>query len=75
MADPIRINLASPPDREHLVAEIMIGSEQWAEISQEAERPVVEIYPRRDGKPWSIELDIAVAALKEAAERLGSSSI
>ena len=35
MVEPIRVDLASPPDRERLVAQIMIGDEQWAEINQE----------------------------------------
>jgi hypothetical protein len=74
MTDPIRISLASPPDREHLVAEIIISNEQWAEINQDGERPVLEIYPRRDGRPWSIDFDTAVAALMEAREKLGSKS-
>ncbi len=32
------IQIASPPDREKLVALIMIGSEQWAELNRESEK-------------------------------------
>lgn len=33
--EKFRINIASPPDREYLVAEIFYDNMYWAEISQE----------------------------------------
>ena len=65
-----KISIASPPDREKLVAMIDCGNEQWAEINQERARLEVEFYPRRDGKPWVFELEEAVAALAQARVRL-----
>ena len=66
----MRVEIASPPDREKLVAPIMLDGEQWAEVNQEKERLQVEIYPRRDGEPWVLDLEEVVEAFKEAQRRL-----
>lgn len=65
-----RICISSPPDREKLVAEIFFGDEQWGELNQEHSSLILEIYPRRDGKPWVLKHAIVVSALREAEERL-----
>jgi hypothetical protein len=65
-----RISIASPPDREKLVAMIDYGNEQWAEINQESTDFVVEIYPRRDGKPWLFDFNEMMSALESAKRRL-----
>jgi hypothetical protein len=70
MRDEIRVDVASPPDREKLVVQIMIGSEQWAEINQQESELQLEIYPRQDSQPWVIELDAAVRVLTEARQKL-----
>ena len=70
MSATIRVEIASPPDRERLVACLMVGNEQWAELSQEDETLELELYPRRDGQPWKISYEDAVAALIEAKSRL-----
>ena len=67
-----RVSITSPPDREELIAEIIIDDEQWAEINQEREQLSVEFYPRRDGKPWEFPLDEARALLDQAETRLVS---
>lgn len=64
------VGIASPPDRERLVAEILFERIQWAEINVESGTPTLEIYPRPDGQPWRFELEGALAALTEAASRL-----
>ena len=64
------IQIASPPDCDQLVAMILFGNEQWAELNQESQRLALEIYPRQDGKPWVFELDEALKALSIAKERL-----
>jgi hypothetical protein len=64
------MDIASPPDRERLVAEIFYEHEQWAEIHQETEALTVELYPRRDGKLWSFALQDAISALQIAGRRL-----
>ena len=63
--------LASPPDRKFLVAEIFFDSEQLAEINQESGELMLEIYPRRDGKPWKLTYTNLSFALEEAKTRLG----
>jgi len=64
------MDIASPPDREKLVAEVFFDAEQWAEISQEQDDPVVEFYSRTDGKPWTFKYEDAMAALQIAKSRL-----
>jgi hypothetical protein len=64
------VTVASPPDRDKLVAEIFFGSQQWAEINQEKGVFEVEFYPRSDGAPWRIALPDALAALHEAGKLL-----
>lgn len=44
--------IASPYDREELVAELLYDDEQWGEISKEQGEVVLELYPRQDGEPW-----------------------
>lgn len=65
-----RVTIASPPDRDKLVAEIFVGTQQWAEINQETGVLEVEFYPRTDGAPWKIALPDALAALQEAGRLL-----
>jgi hypothetical protein len=69
-SEQLRVFLASPPDREHLVAMIDMGAEQWAELNQEDGLLTLEIYPRRDGQPWVISYEAAMSALRKAKERL-----
>ena len=66
-----RITVASPPDREHLVAEVFVESEQIAEINQEGQGGLsIEIYPRSDGKAWRLPYAQLVQALSDAQHRL-----
>ena len=65
-----KILVASPPDREKLVAMIDYGNEQWVEINQERENLTVEFYPKQDGSPWTFDLEEAMAALTQARVRL-----
>lgn len=46
MMEKLRITIASLPDREHLVAEILYEGIQWAEISQEKDDElIIQLYP------------------------------
>lgn len=65
-----RICISSPPDREELVAEIFFGAEQWAELNQEGLQMELEVYPRRDGRPWQLSYEEVITALTEAKSRL-----
>jgi hypothetical protein len=67
---PYEIGIASPPDRETLVAEIFFGNVQWAEINQEHGFLEVEFYARPDGEPWRLDYQEVVAALDQAQKRL-----
>jgi hypothetical protein len=64
------VELISPPDREKLTASVMVDHEQFAEINQEGEKPTLEVYPRRDGQPWVLDYEEAIAALVRAKTRL-----
>lgn len=65
-----RVTIASPPDRENLVAEIFIGDIQWAEINQRGEVLEVEFYARPDDVPWRLPFSLALEALIAAKEDL-----
>ena len=67
-----RVVIASPPDRNSLVAEVFFGDIQWAELREEGGQVLVEFYPRPDGKPCLAEFDVAIQALEEANARLVS---
>ncbi len=65
-----RITLASPPDRDQVVAEVFVGSEQIAELNTQSGHMAVEIYPRQDGSPWVLDYTQLVQTLTEANGRL-----
>jgi len=62
--------IASPPDREKVVYEIVINNEQFAEVNQETEKRSVEIYPKKDGAPWILELEELIDLLQKAKKNL-----
>ena len=75
METDFRMVIASPPDRERLVAEIWVGNEHLAEINQESEACIVELYPRRSGEPWQLAHDNLLMALTAARLQLEDSNI
>lgn len=70
MASELKVAIVSPPDRNFLTAEIMLGNEQVAELNQEQEFLSLEIYPRRDGEPWKLTYETFLKSLNEAKARL-----
>lgn len=70
MNDELRVSICSPPDRKFLVAEIMLDNEQVAELNQEQNALLLEIYPRRDGQPWIVSYEVLLKALTKAKKRL-----
>ena len=68
--EPYRICISSPPDREHLVAEIFIDDIQWAEVNKEDGTLRAEFYPRPDGESWRLDHAVAIEALAMAGKRL-----
>jgi phage pi2 protein 07 len=65
-----RITIASPPDREQLVAEVLFGNEQVAELNTERGTLAIELYPRADGQAWSFDADQFQSALAQAKAKL-----
>jgi hypothetical protein len=74
MTDEIKIELCSPPDRQKLVAAIMINGEQFAEVNRESDSITLEIYPRQDGQPWILGFETAMSVLFRAKDRLAERS-
>lgn len=70
LSNKMSVVIASPPDREKLVAMIDYDHEQWAELNQESGTLTLELYPRRDGKPWQFSFEEALTALQLAHNRL-----
>ncbi len=66
----LTVLITSPPDRERLVAEIWVDDCQLAEISQEGEPQMIELYSSPQGDPWQISFDEFLATMKHASARL-----
>jgi hypothetical protein len=68
------ISLASPPNREELVAEILLRSaasvDQPAEVFRSDGRIMLALYPRGDGGPWEFPLADFLEAIGQAMSRL-----
>lgn len=69
-SNEIKISISSHPDRNFLVAEIFIGSEQIAEINREGKKVEIEIYSRKSGEAWKIDYEDLIDALQEARQKL-----
>jgi hypothetical protein len=65
-----RVVIASPPDREKLVAELWFNAQQWGELNHEQEQLRIEVYPRQDGMPWIFPLDVFLKTILDAKNRL-----
>ncbi len=66
----IQVRLSSPPDRSGLVADLMMGSVQLAEVNSEDGPLRIEFCARPDGEPWALDLDDLRAAIDEAVRPL-----
>jgi hypothetical protein len=66
----LSISIASPPDREKLVAEIFFDNEQFAELNQESETLNIEVYPRRDNQVWQLDYEQVITAFLKAKNKL-----
>jgi hypothetical protein len=66
----LRVELVSPPDRDFLVAAVMRGNEQVAEVNVEQERLSIELYASSTGEPWRLDLAEVQHALEEAGRRI-----
>lgn len=70
MAEEVTVTIASPPDRDNLVAEIWVGDEMWAEVSTDHGYPTLEVYPKPSGHPWLFKLEDVENALRTARDKL-----
>jgi hypothetical protein len=68
--EKFRITVASLPDREHLVAEVLYEGLQWAEISQETDKLVVQFYSHPRKSCWEFPFDEALRVLEMAKNKL-----
>ena len=66
----MEISIASPPDREKLVADILIENEQIAEINCEDNEVKIEIYPKQNGQPWVLNYQEFYKTIEQAKVRL-----
>ena len=72
MTQPLTLSVASLPDRESDVVEVWEGDQQVAELSFETNIPVLEIYARPDGSPWTFTLSELQEALNAAKDQLAN---
>jgi hypothetical protein len=71
--DRFRITIASLPDRENLVAEVIYDDVEWAEISQETRgEMIIQFYPHPRQEFWEFPLDQALLALEQAKQKLAA---
>jgi len=68
-----RIAIASPDDRERLVAELWYDGEIWGEVNQEQDELAIEIYPSKSRGAWRFTLAELERILQEAKETLMTS--
>jgi hypothetical protein len=64
------IKIVSDTSREKVFAEIYYKNEEWAEISQEEEKPLIAFFPPLSGKYWEFPLAEALGAIQEAKKSL-----
>lgn len=64
------IKIASDTNREKVFAEIYYNGEEWAEISQEEEKPSIAFFPPLQGKYWEFPLNDALEAIEKAKKAL-----
>ncbi len=68
--EKFRITIASLPDREHLVAEVLYDGIQWAEISQETDELMIQFYSHPDKEYWEFSCEEALGVLERAKMKL-----
>jgi hypothetical protein len=66
----LEVIFASLPDRDYLVAEVRLQGKQVAEVNGEAGYLQVHMYPRPDGREWTVSLVDLESALAYARSRL-----
>lgn len=62
--------IASDTNKEKVFAEVFYDDDQWAEISQEEEEPVVIFLSPSNAKYWEFPLGEALEVLQQAKKSL-----
>ncbi|MFG6102814.1 hypothetical protein U2F10_11210 [Leptothoe sp. EHU-05/26/07-4] len=63
----LNVSISSPPDREYLVADIMLDdSLQIAEVNIGSGTLEIEIYEHPERIPWSLDFEEFYTAMKQA---------
>ncbi len=70
MNDELLILITTPPDREQEVSELWFENELVAELSTDGGPPTIELYPRRDGKPWRFSFEEFLDGIEKMKARL-----
>ena len=66
MSGAIELLVASPPERDFLSCELLVGDEVFAEVCIEKSGLTVELRPKHDGAAWQLPYDDLLKALTEA---------
>lgn len=69
MSKNFTIIVASVPDRDNLVTEIYYNNVQWAEISKEDNKTLIQFYSYPDQDYWEFPLEEALQVLESARDR------
>ena len=64
------IKIVSDTSREKVFAEIYYNNEEWAEISQEEEKPLIAFFRPIHKKYWEFPLDEALDVIEKAKKEL-----
>ncbi|HYD54774.1 MAG TPA: hypothetical protein VEA99_19225 [Gemmatimonadaceae bacterium] len=72
MRTEFTIEIASVPDRDHVVAELWYGEEMVAELSREVGSLRLQLYPRASSH-WEFDFGRFQAALEDMETRLSGS--
>ena len=64
------IKIAGDTSREKVFAEIYYNDDEWAEISQEEDKPLITIFPPTNKDCWEFPLHEALEAIEEAKKSL-----
>lgn len=70
ISNEFKFLICSPVDREELTCEIYYKNEICAEISQETDEFILEIYPTQTNKWWTFHLNDFQQALEYAKNHL-----
>ena len=70
IANRFSFRVTSDISKEKVFAEVFYDNDQWAEISQEGEKPQVIFFSPSSGRYWEFPLEEALEALVKAKKVL-----